>query len=82
MMNRCKYLNDEGEIVVADLYGIFQYSTIIQPSLMIGGDAGGVIAYPIAVIGVRGKLKEIKVTRIKEVYEVRQWRKKESISVI
>lgn len=41
MINRCKYLNDEGEIVVADLYGIFQYSTIIQPSLMIGGDLEG-----------------------------------------
>lgn len=72
MINKCKYLSDEGEIVVADLYGIFQFSSIIQPSLMIGGDAGGVTAYPIAVIGDYGKLKEIKVTRIKEVYEVRQ----------
>lgn len=72
MINRCKYLNDEGEIVVADLYGFFQFSSITPPSLMVGGGNGGVIAYPIAVIGVRGKLKEIKVTRIKEVYEVRQ----------
>lgn len=72
MINRCKYLNDEGEIVVADLYGIFQYSTIIQPSLMIGGDAGGVIAYPVAVIGDRGHIRQIKINRIKEVYEVRQ----------
>ncbi|KWZ77424.1 hypothetical protein [Anaerococcus tetradius] len=72
MINRCKYLNDEGEITVADLYGIFQFSSIIQPSLMIGGDNGGVIAYPVVVIGDRGQLKEIKVTRIKEVYEVRE----------
>ncbi|MDU2557436.1 MAG: hypothetical protein E7C95_00520 [Anaerococcus prevotii] len=72
MINRCKYLNDEGEIVVADLYGIFQYSTIIQPSLMIGGDSGGVTAYPVAVIGDRGQIRQIKINRIKEVYEVRQ----------
>lgn len=69
-MNRCKYLNDEGEIVVADLYGIFQFSSIIQPSLMIGGDNGGVIAYPIAVIVDSGKIRQIKINRIKEVYEV------------
>lgn len=72
MINRCKYLNDEGEIVVADLYGIFQYSTIIQPSLMIGGDSGGVIAYPVAVVGDCGQIRQIKINRIKEAYEVRQ----------
>lgn len=70
MINRCKYLNDEGEIVVADLYGIFQYSTITQPSLMIGGSPGGVIAYPVAVIVDSGKIRQIKIARIKEVYEV------------
>ncbi|WP_105300564.1 hypothetical protein [Anaerococcus marasmi] len=70
MINRCKYLNDEGEIVVADLYGIFQYSTITQPSLMIGGSPGGVIAYPVAVIVDSGKIRQIKINRIKEVYEV------------
>lgn len=69
-MNRCKYLNEKGEIIVADLYGIFQFSSIIPPSLMIGGDNGGVIAYPIAVIGDCGQIKQIKITRIKEVYEV------------
>ena len=72
MINKCKYLSDEGEIVVADLYGIFQFSSIVSPSLMIGGDAGGIIAYPVAVIGDRGQIRQIKITRIKEVYEVRQ----------
>lgn len=71
-INRCKYLNDEGEIVVADLYGFFQFSSIIPPSLMVGGDNGGVTAYPVAVIGDRGQIRQIKITRIKEVYEVRQ----------
>lgn len=32
----------------------------------------GVTAYPVAVIGDRGQIKQIKITRIKEVYEVRQ----------
>lgn len=72
MINKCKYLSDEGEIVVADLYGIFQFSSIVSPSLMVGGDNGGVIAYPVAVIGDRGQIRQIKITRIKEVYEVRQ----------
>ena len=72
MINKCKYLSDEGEIVVADLYGIFQFSLIVSPSLMIGGDAGGVIAYPVAVIGDRGQIRQIKINRIKEVYEARQ----------
>lgn len=72
MINKCKYLSDEGEIVVADLYGIFQFSSIVSPPLMIGGDAGGGIAYPVAVIGDRGQIRQIKITRIKEVYEGRQ----------
>lgn len=71
-MNRCKYLNDEGEIVVADLYGFFQFSSITPPSLMIGGGNGGVTAYPVAVIGDCGHIRQIKINRIKEVYEVRQ----------
>lgn len=72
MINRCKYLNDEGEIVVAELYVFFQFSSIIPPSLRIGGHNGGVIAYPVAVIGDRGHIRQIKINRIKEVYEVRQ----------
>lgn len=71
-MNKCKYLNDEGEIVVADLYGFFQYSSISPPSLMVGGHGGGVTAYPVAVIGDRGQKRQIKINRIKEVYEVQQ----------
>ena len=31
-------------------HGFFQRSIIMRPSLMIGGDDGGVLAYPVAII--------------------------------
>ena len=35
---------------VCTFHGFFQRSIIVGPSLMLGGDDGGVLAYPVAVI--------------------------------
>lgn len=35
---------------VCTFHGFFQRSIIMRPSLMIGGDDGGVLAYPVAII--------------------------------
>lgn len=35
-------------------HGIFQDSYIVQPSLMVGGHSGGVVANPVAIVEVEG----------------------------
>lgn len=50
---------------VCTFHGFFQRSIIMGPSLMIGGDNGGVIAYPVAVIETeKGEVLEVDATSI------------------
>lgn len=50
---------------VCTFHGFFQRSIIMGPSLMIGGDNGGVIAYPVAIIeSKKGELMEVEATSI------------------
>lgn len=50
---------------VCTFHGFFQRSIIMGPSLMIGGDNGGVIAYPVAVIETeKGEVLEVEATSI------------------
>ena len=52
-MKKCKVLkniNEKDSWIEAKFYGVFQYSTIIKESMMVGGELGGVIAYPVAII--------------------------------
>lgn len=49
----------------AEFLGVFQYSTVIQPSPMIGGIPGGIIAYPVAVVKVGSQLKEVRISEVK-----------------
>lgn len=46
------------------LVGVFQRSTVIEPSIGIGGHSGGVVAFPVAVVKVGGKLKEVMVSDV------------------
>lgn len=48
----------------AEFIGVYQYSQVIEPSPMIGGHPGGVIAYPIAIVKLNEKLKEVKLSDI------------------
>lgn len=51
---------------VCTFHGFFQRSMVIKPSIMVGGDSGGVIAYPVAIIeNKKGKLMEVTATSIR-----------------
>ena len=50
---------------VCTFHGFFQRSIIMRPSLMIGGDDGGVLAYPVAIIeDEKGNMMEVEATSI------------------
>ncbi|MCM3454439.1 hypothetical protein M3685_10830 [Heyndrickxia oleronia] len=63
-MDKECYVKIKTELVEAEFIGVYQYSGVIEPSPMIGGHSGGVIAYPIAVVKLNGKLKEAKLSEI------------------
>ncbi|MGK4042224.1 hypothetical protein AB0Y20_07960 [Heyndrickxia oleronia] len=63
-MDKECYVKIKTELVEAEFIGVYQYSRVIEPSPMIGGHSGGVIAYPIAVIKLNEKLKEVKLSDI------------------
>lgn len=70
-MKKCEVICN-GEKYTADFYGVFQLSTVIDPSPMIGGHPGGVIAYPVAVVdfGDGDGLINLSIEKIAKVYEV------------
>lgn len=50
---------------VCTFHGFFQRSIIMGPPLMIGGDDGGVIAYPVAIIETeKGEVIEAQAVSI------------------
>ncbi|UPW82340.1 hypothetical protein [Lysinibacillus sp. Ag94] len=53
------------EVVEGELVGVFQYSQPIGESIMIGGHAGGVVAYPVAVVKIENELKEVPINRLR-----------------
>lgn len=54
---------------VANFHGIFQKSYIIEPSLMIGGSQGGVVAYPVAVVELDDGPFEVSLEHVGEIYD-------------
>ena len=63
-LNEDCYVNIKNEFVEAKFIGVFQYSRVLEPSMVRGGHSGGVIAYPIAVVKIDGKLHEVKLSDI------------------
>ena len=50
---------------VCTFHGFFQRSIIVEPSLMLGGPDGGVLAYPVAIIETEeGDVLEVTATSI------------------
>lgn len=72
-MKKCE-VHANGEKYTADFYGVFQLSTVIDPSPMIGGHPGGVIAYPVAVVdfGDGDGLINLPIEEIARVYEAKE----------
>lgn len=50
---------------VCTFHGFFQRSMVIEPSLMLGGHDGGVMAYPVAIIETeKGEVLEVGAMKI------------------
>ncbi|MCM3239075.1 hypothetical protein M3589_15230 [Heyndrickxia oleronia] len=64
MMDKNCCVKIKSELIEAEFIGVFQYAQVIDPSPMIGGHPGGIIAYPIAVVKLNEKLKEVKLSDI------------------
>lgn len=63
-MDKNCYVNINNDLVLGEFIGVYQYSQVIDPSPMIGGHKGGVIAYPTAIVKINGKLKETEISKI------------------
>ena len=56
------------------LHGIFQFSTVVKPSSLIGGHNGGQISYPIAIIEFPcGTIKQIQDINALEKIDEPDW---------
>lgn len=69
-MKKCKFLqniNKKDSWIEAKFYGVFQYSTILKESIMVGGLSGGVIAYPVAIVEDENGLQQVELYRVKEI---------------
>lgn len=52
------------EVIEGTLIGIFQYSEVLNPSGLVGGHTGGMIAYPMAVVRTDNKLMETRLNKV------------------
>lgn len=67
-MSQC-YVTVGDDLIEAEFIGIYQYSKVIDPSPMIGGHPGGVVAYPIALVKIDGKFKQVRMHEVVMVQE-------------
>ena len=68
-MKICKVkINDSWQEV--PFYGVFQYTDVIGPSLLVGGHKGGTIAYPVAVVELDNQLIMRNIDSVKDIKEV------------
>jgi len=63
-MKKDCYVSIKDDFVEAEFIGIYQYSKVVNASPMIGGHPGGMIAYPVAIIKLHGKFKEVDPSKI------------------
>lgn len=63
-MDKDCFVNINDDLVEGEFVGIYQYSNVVDASPMIGGHPGGVIAYPIALVKICGKIKEVLPSKV------------------
>ncbi|MEI3614723.1 hypothetical protein [Pseudogracilibacillus sp. SO30301A] len=61
-MDKDCYVIIKDDLVEAEFIGVYQYSNVIDANPMVGGQPGGVIAYPI--VKLSGKLKVVDPSKI------------------
>lgn len=64
MLDKDCYVDIKGDLVEGEFVGVYQYSNVVGESLMVGGHPGGVVAYPIALVKISGKLKEVAPSKV------------------
>lgn len=63
------YVKSDNGLIEAEFIGIYQYSEVLEPSPMIGGHPGGVEAFPIALVKIDGKFKQVSTHAVVMVQE-------------
>lgn len=63
-MDKNCYVNIKDDLVEAEFIGVYQHSRVVDASPFVGGHPGGVIAYPVALVKLCGKLKEVDPSKI------------------
>lgn len=63
MSDKCK-VRVRKEFVDAEFVGVFQYSDVMTPSVMIGGHRGGLVSYPVVVVRIGIMLKEFRLSDV------------------
>lgn len=64
MMDEKCYVKSENTWYEAKFIGVFQASRVVGESPMVGGHKGGMIAHPVAVVKLDGKLKQVLLSDI------------------
>lgn len=63
-MDKDCYVIIKDDLVEAEFIGIYQYSNVVDASPFVGGHPGGVIAYPVALVKLHGKFKEVNPSKV------------------
>lgn len=58
------YVKVNNVLLEAEFIGVYQYSQVLEPSIVRGGHGGGTVAYPIAVVKFEGKFKQVELSLI------------------
>ena len=62
------YVRVKSNLVEAKFLGVFQQSDVVDASPLRGGHSGGVVAYPVAVVKMNGKLLKVSISNV--VFEI------------
>lgn len=59
------YIEVNGSEVEVEFMGVFQSSVVLDPSPLVGGHSGGVMAQPVVVVKHEGELKQFNLNKVR-----------------